>query len=62
MKRGPLHEGADGGDEPIAQLPHHAVLPLLIFLGLGSFLFRRMQKKMGKDAMSFGGGGFGMAA
>lgn len=35
-------------------------LPLLIFWGLGSFLFRRMQKKMGKDAMSFGGGGFGM--
>lgn len=34
-------------------------LPLLIFWGLGSFLFRRMQKKMGKDAMSFGGG-FGM--
>ena len=36
-------------------------LPLLIFWGLGSFLFRRMQKKMGKDAMSFGGGGgFGL--
>ena len=26
-------------------------LPLLIFWGLGSFLFRRMQKKMGKDAI-----------
>ena len=35
-------------------------LPLLIFWGLGSFLFRRMQKKMGKDAMSFGGGGFSL--
>lgn len=36
-------------------------LPLLIFWGLGSFLFRRMQKKMGKDAMSFGGSGsFGL--
>ena len=36
-------------------------LPLLIVWGLGSFLFRRMQKKMGKDAMSFGGGGsFGL--
>ena len=36
-------------------------LPLLIFWGLGSYLFRRMQKKMGKDAMSFGGGGgFGL--
>ena len=36
-------------------------LPLLIFWGLGSFLFRRMQKKMDKDAMSFGGGGsFGL--
>ena len=36
-------------------------LPLLIFWGLGSFLIRRMQKKMGKDAMSFGGGGgFGL--
>ena len=36
-------------------------LPLLIFWGLGSFLFRRMQKKMGKDAMSFGGVGvFGL--
>ena len=35
-------------------------LPLLIFWGLGSFLFRRMQKKMGKDSMTFGGGsGFG---
>ncbi len=28
-------------------------LPLLIFWGLGSFLFRRMQKKMGKDSMTF---------
>ena len=37
-------------------------LPLLIFWGLGSFLFRRMQKKMGKDAMSFGGSGsFGLS-
>ncbi len=35
-------------------------LPLLIFWGIGSFLFRRMQKKMGKDSMTFGGGnGFG---
>ena len=32
-------------------------LPLLIFWGIGSFLFRRMQKKMGKDSMTFGGGG-----
>lgn len=35
-------------------------LPLLIFWGIGSFLFKRMQKKMGKDSMTFGGGnGFG---
>lgn len=34
-------------------------LPLLIFWGIGSFLFRRMQKKMGNDSMTFGGGGFG---
>lgn len=33
------------------------LLPLLLFWGIGSFLFRRMQKKMGKDSMSFGGGG-----
>ncbi len=35
-------------------------LPLLIFWGIGSFLFRKMQKKIGKDSMTFGGsGGFG---
>lgn len=35
-------------------------LPLLIFWGIGSFLFRKMQKKVGKDSMTFGGnGGFG---
>ncbi len=35
-------------------------LPLLIFWGFGSWMFKRFQKKMGDDQMSFNqGGGFG---
>ena len=36
-------------------------LPLIIFWGFGSWMFKRLQKKMGDDQMSFnqGGGGFG---
>lgn len=33
------------------------VLPVLFFWALGSFMFKRMQKKMGNDGMTFGGGG-----
>ncbi len=37
-------------------------LPILIFLGIGWWLNRRMKKAMGDDgpSMNFGGGGFGM--
>ncbi len=38
------------------------VLPIVILWAVGSWLFKRMQKKMGNDSMSFGGGfggGFG---
>ncbi len=35
-------------------------LPLIIFWGFGSWMFKRLQKKMGDDQMSFNqGGGFG---
>lgn len=32
-------------------------LPFLLFWGLGNMFFKRMQKKMGNDGMTFGGGG-----
>ncbi len=36
-------------------------LPLIIFWGFGSWMFKRLQKKMGDDQMSFNqGGGFGL--
>ena len=37
-------------------------LPILLFLGIGWWLNRRMKKAMGDDgpSMNFGGGGFGM--
>lgn len=35
------------------------VLPLLLLWWLGNRTFKKMQDKMGGDAMSFGGGGFG---
>lgn len=41
---------------PFLALVLSYVMPLVIFWALGSWLFRRMQKKMGNDAMSFGGG------
>lgn len=35
------------------------ILPVAILWWLGNLMFKKMQKKMGGDAMSFGGGGFG---
>lgn len=36
------------------------LLPLLLLWGLGNFMFKRIQKKMGNDGMTFGtGGGLG---
>lgn len=34
-------------------------LPVLLFWGLGNMMFKKMQKKMGNDGMTFGGGGLG---
>ena len=33
------------------------ILPIVLLFWLGNHMFKRMQKKMGGDAMSFGGGG-----
>ncbi|MFR6489072.1 MAG: ATP-dependent zinc metalloprotease FtsH [Clostridium sp.] len=33
------------------------ILPIILLFWLGNHMFKRMQKKMGGDAMSFGGGG-----
>lgn len=38
------------------------VLPIAFLWWLGNRTFKKMQKKMGDDAMSFGGGGFGMGS
>lgn len=35
------------------------LLPVLLLWGLGNMFFKRMQKKMGNDGMTFGGGGLG---
>ena len=34
-------------------------LPVLLFWGLGNLLFKKVQKRVGNDGMTFGGGGFG---
>lgn len=33
------------------------IVPVMIFYALGTWMFKRMQKKMGKDGMTFGAGG-----
>lgn len=35
------------------------ILPVIFMYALGTWFFKRMQKKMGKDGMTFGGGGLG---
>ncbi len=35
------------------------LLPVLLLWGLGNLMFKKMQKKLGGDGMTFGGGGFG---
>lgn len=35
------------------------VLPLVLFWWLGNLFFKKLQKKMGNDGMTFGGGGLG---
>lgn len=35
------------------------VLPLMLFWWLGNMFFKKLQKKMGNDGMTFGGGGLG---
>ena len=42
---------------PFVSLLVTFLLPVLIFGGLGNLLFKRLQKKMGNDGMTFGGGG-----
>lgn len=42
---------------PFVSLLVTFLLPVLIFWGLGNLLFKRLQKKMGNDGMTFGGGG-----
>lgn len=44
---------------PFVSLLVTFLLPVLLLWGLGNLLFKRMQKKMGNDGMTFGGGGFG---
>lgn len=44
---------------PIVYMLLTFILPLMLFWGLGNLLFKRLQKKMGNDGMSFGGGGIG---
>lgn len=44
---------------PILYLIITTVLPLLLMIMLGNWIFKKMQNKMGGDSMSFGGGGFG---
>lgn len=35
------------------------ILPLMLFWWLGNMFFKKLQKKMGNDGMTFGGGGLG---
>ena len=35
------------------------ILPIILLFWFGNHMFKKMQKKMGGDAMSFGGGGLG---
>lgn len=44
---------------PFLSLFITGILPLLLLFWLGNRMFKKMQKKMGGDAMSFGGGGLG---
>lgn len=44
---------------PFVYLLVTIVLPLVLFWWLGNLLFKKMQKKMGNDGMTFGGGGLG---
>lgn len=44
---------------PFVYLLLTIVLPLVLFWWLGNLLFKKMQKKMGNDGMTFGGGGLG---
>lgn len=44
---------------PFVYLILTIVLPLVLFWWLGNLLFKKMQKKMGNDGMTFGGGGLG---
>lgn len=44
---------------PLLSLFITGILPLLLLFWLGNRMFKKMQKKMGGDAMSFGGGGLG---
>lgn len=44
---------------PFVYLLVTIVLPLVLFWWLGNLFFKKMQKKMGNDGMTFGGGGLG---
>lgn len=44
---------------PIIYILLTTILPLLLMIWVGNFIFKKMQQKMGGDSMSFGGGGFG---
>lgn len=44
---------------PILYMILTFLLPVLLLWGLGNLFFKRMQKKMGNDGMTFGGGGLG---
>lgn len=44
---------------PILYMILTFLLPVLLLWGLGNMFFKRMQKKMGNDGMTFGGGGLG---
>lgn len=42
---------------PILYMLLTFLLPVLLLWGLGNMMFKKMQKKMGNDGMTFGGGG-----
>lgn len=44
---------------PVLSIFLTIVLPFVLFWWLGNRMFKKLQKKMGSDAMSFGGGGLG---
>lgn len=44
---------------PILYMLLTFLLPVLLLWGLGNMMFKKMQKKMGNDGMTFGGGGLG---